>query len=182
MAQVLAKSGQPIRNNGMTVPGGGAIAATGSPVTVVTRELVQGYTSTGVGGTHVLSKTGANIGTLKAVSAGTFERPMVSGQYVMMRQGYVGGAASTFLNSGAADFGRRSINVKTNRRSYHITSWNYVTGAATKGADTNDTFNDDHAATPTRAIPGELTYAHHGLAKSGALAIPLNADYPAVTG
>jgi hypothetical protein len=181
MAETKAKSTQPIRNNGGVVPRGGAITA-GSPITSAPDNLTQGYTSLGVGGTKPISSASANIGTQKAVSAGTFARNMVTSQYVMMRYGFVGGAASTFLNSGAADYGRRSINFKTNRRSYHITSWNYVTGAATKSGDTNDSFNDDHAATPTRAIPGELTYTDHGLARTGSLAVPLRDDYKAKTG
>jgi hypothetical protein len=181
MAQTTAKSGQPVRNNGAVVPRGGAIV-TGGPVTSAPDTLTQGYTSRGVGGTTVLSKTGANIGTQKAVTANAFARQMVAGQYVMMRYGYIAGSATNFLNSGAADFGRRSIHGKTNRRSYHITSWNYVTGAATKGADTNDDMGSDHAAIPTRAIPGELTYTDHGMAATGALAVPLNDDYDAKTG
>lgn len=181
MAQTTAKANQPVKNNGAVVPRGGAIA-TGGPVTSAPDNLTQGYTSKGVGGTDVLSKTGSNIGTQKAVTANAFARQMVPGQYVMMRYGYIAGSATNFLNSGAADFGRRSIHYKENRRSYHITSWNYTTGAATKSGDTNDNFGTDDAARPTRAIPGELTLTDHGLAKSGSLAVPLNTDYPAKTG
>lgn len=179
-----AKSGQPVRNNGGVVPRGGAIT-TGSPITSAPDNLTMGYTSRGVGGTTVLSKTGANIGTQSAISGNSFARTMASGQFVMMRYGFVAGSASTFLNSGAADFGRRSIHGKTNRRSYHITSWaiNNPGGTltTTKGSDTNDSFNNDDAATPTRAIPGEFTYTEHGMAKTGSLAVPTNADYPAKT-
>lgn len=180
MATTVAKSGQPVRNNGAVVPRGGNIA-TNSPVTSAPDNLTQGYNSRGVGGTTPLSKTGSNIGTMKAVSSGTFARNMVSGQYVMMRYGTIGGSTTNFLNSGAGDFGRRSILSKTNRRSYHITSWNYVTGVATKSGDTNDSFGADNAADPTRAIPGELVYTDHGMAKSGSLAIPLYDDYEAKT-
>lgn len=181
MATTVAKSGQPVRNNGAVVPRGGAIVS-GGPVTSAPDNLTQGFTSKGVGGTTVLSKTGANIGTLKAVSANGFARTMTPGHFVMMRYGFIAGAASGFLNSGAADFGRRSIHGKTNRRSYHITSWNYLTGAATKGADTDDDMGSDHAAIPTRAIPGELTFTDRGIARSGSLAVPLNDDYDAKTG
>lgn len=181
MAQVKAISSNAIKNNGATVPRGGAIVS-GGPVTSAPDNLTQGYTSKGVGGTQVISQTGANIGTQKAVTANAFARTMVAGQYVMMRYGYIAGSATNFLNSGAADFGRRSIHYKENRRTYHITSWDYETGVATKGASTNDTFNDDHAARPTRAIPGELTITDHGLATTGSLAVPLNTDYPAKTG
>jgi hypothetical protein len=106
---------------------------------------------------------------------------MTPTQYMMYGQGYIAGTASIFMNSGAADFGRRSIHSKTNRRTVHITSWNYETGAATKGADTDDSFGADHAATPTRAIPGEFQYTDHGMAKTGTLAVPTQADYPAKT-
>ena len=179
MAQKKAISGNPYRNNGMTIPGGGT-TTTGSPVTSTDRNLIQGYTSKGVGGTRAaLSST---LGTEEVTSSRAFGYPMAAGKFIMTRYGFVGGVASTFLNSGASDFGRRSIHSKTNRRSYHITSWNYETGAATKGDNTNDDFGADHAATPTRAIPGELTYTHHGMAYSGALAVPLNADYGPKTG
>jgi hypothetical protein len=180
MAQTTAKSG-PIRNNGATVPRGGAIVS-GGPVTSAPDNLTQGYTSKGVGGTSVISQTGSNIGTQKAVTANAFARTMVAGQFVMMRYGYIAGSATNFLNSGAADFGRRAINYKENRRSYHITSWDYETGVATKGAPTNDDFGQDHAARPTRAIPGEFTFTDRGIATSGALAVPLNDDYDAKTG
>lgn len=180
MAQVKAKTSQPIRNNGATVPGGGAIV-TGGPVSSAPDNLTQGYTSKGVGGTSVISQTGSNIGTQKAVTGAAFARQMVAGQYVMMRYGFIAGSSNTFLNSGAADFGRRAINYKENRRTYHITSWNYLTGAATKGAPTNDDFGQDHAARPTRAIPGELTFTDRGIATSGSLAVPLNDDYDAKT-
>lgn len=181
MAQTTAKAGQPVRNNGGVIPRGGAITS-GGPITSAPDNLTQGYRSAGVGGTSPISKTGSNIGTQKAVSSKNFAYTMEAGKYVMFGYGFVGGTASTFLNSGAADFGRRSIHYKTNRRSYHITSWDYVTGAATKGADTNDNFNNDDAATPTRAIPGELVYTDHGMAKSGTLAVPLATDYSAKTG
>ena len=181
MAQTTAKAGQPVRNNGATVPRGGAIVS-GGPVTSAPDNLTQGYTSKGVGGTSVISQTGANIGTLKAVSANGFARTMTPGHFVMMRYGFIAGAASGFLNSGAADFGRRSIHYKETRRSYHITSWHYETGVATKGADTNDSFGTDDAARPTRAIPGELTFTDRGIASSGSLAVPLNDDYDAKTG
>lgn len=166
MATTIAKAGQPIRNNGAVIPRGGTTTA-GSPVTSSPDNLTQGYRQSGVGGTNPISKTGANIGTSKAVNANTFARNMVAGQALMFRYGHVAGSSSTFLNTGAADYYRQSIYGKTNRRSYHITSWNYETGVATKDSDTNDSFGADNAATPTRAIPGELQYFDHGTAKVG---------------
>ena len=181
MAQTTARAGRPVKNNGAVVPRGGDIASNG-PVTSAPDTLTQGYTSKGVGGTSVISQTGSNIGTQKAVSANAFARTMVAGQFVMMRYGFIAGSSTNFLNSGAADFGRRAIHYKENRRSYHITSWDYETGVATKGAPTNDDFGRDDAARPTRAIPGEFTFTDRGIATSGSLAVPLNTDYPAKTG
>lgn len=68
-----------------------------------------------------------------------------------------------------------SIHAVVSRRTVHITSWNYATGVATKGNNTVDAFGDDHASTPTRAIPGELVYT------TGA-PLPTMDDYKAITG
>ena len=174
MAIHNAVSGQPVKDNGATIPRGGNIDSS-STVTNAPDNVTQGAGSNG--GTQPVAS--ATLGTQAAVSGQAFARQDVAGQFVMRTYGFIHGAASNMLNSGASDFGRRAIHSKTNRRSYHITSWDYATGAATKGADTNDDFNDDHAATPTRAIPGEFTYTDRGIAKSGALAVPLNADYEA---
>lgn len=66
---------------------------------------------------------------------------------------------------------------------YNITSWNYVTGAATKGANAGDSFTYNNIssgsaltqeAQPTMAIPGELVY-------SLGTATPTMADYKART-
>lgn len=172
MASGKAISGNPYRNNGATVSRGGAIT-TGSPVTNAPDSTVQGYQKGN--GSVVIAK--ASQGTGKAVSANAFSRNMVSGQYIMMRYGYLAGSATNFMNSGAGDFGRRAIHSLTTRETYHITSWNYVTGAATKGVNTTDDFGADHAAAPTRAVPGEFQYTDHGMAKSGSLAVPTLADY-----
>jgi hypothetical protein len=181
MAVTKAITANPYVNNGGTIPHAGNVGSD-NPITNVNRSLIQGYTSRGVGGTKPVLKNGGNVGTDEATTSRAFAFPMAAGKFIMTRYGFVGGSASTFLNSGASDFGRRSIHVKTNRRSYHITSWNYETGAATKGAATNDDFGSDHAAIPTRAIPGELTFTAHGMAATGALAVPLNDDYEAKTG
>lgn len=179
MAVTRAISANAVRNSGGTIPTAGTVA-TGSPITNTNRGLIQGYTSRGVGGTVASAK--ASLGTDEAIASRAFAFPMSAGKYVMRRNGFMGGTNATFLNSGASDFGRKSIHSKTNRRTYHITSWNYETGVATKGAPTNDSFGADHVTTPTRAIPGEFTYTSHGMARSGALAVPLAADYGPRTG
>lgn len=174
-----ARSGRPYRNNGATIPRAGAIESN-SPITNAPDNVTQGYASRGVGGTTIVD-TGA---TEKAVSSGTFARNMVAGQFVMMRYGFIGGSSTNFLNSGAADFGRRSIHYKEGIRTRKVVTagWNYVTGQPlTTPSMSNDSFGQDDAARPTRAIPGEFVFTDRGLAKSGALAVPLVTDYPAKT-
>lgn len=115
----------------------------------------------------------ATSGNKKAVSAGNWAK-MVANQYVIKGYcSYLGGVANTKLNSsvGAGNI-HKSIHAKTTRVTVHITSWNYATGVATKGANTTDDFGADNAATPTASVPGELTYLVTGLT-------PTQTDYEA---
>lgn len=107
---------------------------------------------------------------------------MTKGRYIGKVIGqYVAGSASSIMRSPSADYNRVPYNPARGNRRYHITSWNYATGAATKGANAGDlvkyrdiTGNNDNLAFeafPTRAVPGELTY-NVGL-KGG----PVMADY-----
>lgn len=119
-------------------------------------------------------------GSYKAFS-GNFGK-MVSRQYVGMVIGsYVAGVASSTLRIPGAHFIRHGIPVARGNRRYNVTSWNAVTGAATKGANAGDAVyyhdvannNDSLQAEvmPTRAIPGELVY------DSGHRSGPTMADY-----
>lgn len=166
------------RNNGATILKGGDIDNSGT-VTNAPYEAIVSPNNTQGHGSKVNEGSSWNQ---KAVTGGTFAK-MAAGSYVMRKVATtLAGVANTVLLFGSSDFGRRAIHLKTTRRSYHITSWNYVTGAATKGAATNDSFGADHAATPTRAVPGELVYTDHAIPKSGALAVPKQDDYKAKTG
>lgn len=98
------------------------------------------------------------------------------------------GASSTLLRSGASDYGiRRSIHKvegglgRTTKTATAIRAgnWNEYSGVwTTKPTVANDSIGDvsgstvtdgtaDHAATPTRAIPGELVYREGGKQKVG---------------
>lgn len=78
------------------------------------------------------------------------------------------GTSIASLRLVAADSGstRRAIALAVSNYRYQITSWNAVTGAATKGANDGDayTFIDPVSgsaaveAKPTRAVPGEFVY------------------------
>jgi hypothetical protein len=165
------------RNNGATVVKGGnidsSLTVSNAPYTSVIDGQRTGYGS---------APNEGSSWNQKAISGGTWAQ-MVEGSYVIRKvTTSLAGVANTTLLFGNSDYGRRSIHWKTSRRSYHITSWDYVTGEATKDPDTNDAFGDDHAATPTRAVPGEYVFTDHAIPLSGALAVPLQGDYEAKTG
>lgn len=107
-------------------------------------------------------------------------------KYVMRRVSTeLAGLTKTILRSGASDFGvRRSIHkleaMRTNRVATAIRAgyWDEYNGVfTTKPTNNNDIsdFGTDHAATPTRAVPGELVY------KTGK-PLPVQANYPEKTG
>lgn len=177
--QTVIGSGN-FKNNGGTVVYGGAANTAGAITNVPDLSIVASrFVKTNGNGpvitTNVIQKADTN-GSFGVMTAGSY---VIRG----VTDTLAGVSKTALLSGGSCPIsGYRPINWKTNRRTYHITSWNYVTGAATKGAATNDDFGADHAATPTRAIPGELTITDHGLANTGALSVPLNTDYEAKTG
>lgn len=182
MATKKAVTANDKKNNGATVFYGGT--ADGKNVTNVLSLETAGYW----GRKNVGVVESSNIATTYALSAGNFAK-MTAGRYVIMRNcSYLAGTSNTTLQSGAGDFGRRPINWSESARRLHITSWNYATGVATKGGSAGASYDYvnigttthiDHAAHPTRAIPGELTVTDHHLARD---ATPTNKDYPAKTG
>jgi len=114
----------------------------------------------------------AKYGTYKPVSAGTFNAQR-AGQYIIpLVTTLIAGVANTTLQSGAGDFGRNSINrIKDIRITYlYQFQWaqlgnnigSGVTITATVKNTVNDTLGTDVAATPTRALPGQLVYIETG--------------------
>lgn len=185
MATTKAISGNAVKNNGGTVMRAGNLDGRN-----VTKDL--SIRTSLSQDTHTQVKNATTCGVQKAVSGGTFGY-QAAGNYVGMKYTgmYVAGVASNALRSGAGDFGlgtRKAINALGGSRRYNITSWNYVTGAATTGGlagaafswiDPNTaggtTTGSDSAANPTRAIPGEFTYLVTGIT-------PTNLDYSSKTG
>jgi hypothetical protein len=106
---------------------------------------------------------------------------MVARTYIgKIIQSTVAGTTSSVMRIPAGDFHATSIPMSVGQRRYNITSWSYLTGAATKGANAGvaDKFHDIAAnndnlaneAFPSRAVPGELVY------RSGK-ALPVQDDY-----
>jgi hypothetical protein len=169
-----AVSGSDYVNNGATVVGGGNIG-TNAPVTnVPTTAQVLGHRS-GSNGSSVASGDYAGA---KWITYGADFATMTAGQYVIRRNcSQLAGNSYTGLQSGGNAAGaHHSIHFNTSRSTVMIEYWLYPSGVPVYAA-TNPSgceFGDDHAALPTRAIPGELVYMVTGTtATSG--------DYPART-
>ena len=165
MSTQAVTSGSAVNNGGTIKKAGNANTTTG-PITA-TRTLMEDAVRTTYGAQVKLSSgsTGSsgNLGTANAFT--NFAYQMVPGRYIMKKStGYVNGSANTLLTSCAADVGiRRAIpKLETTRAmgSGYLTSWDYETGAITKGANAGGvtSFGSDNAASPTDAVPGELAY------------------------
>jgi hypothetical protein len=126
-----------------------------------------------------------------ALSSGIFAHNNTSPVAVRLTTTLAGSVNNSFLRSGASDLNsRRSIHrqekVRTNRITTAIRAgyWNIYTGTWSTtpttavdsfwdiANDTTSSTSTDQAATPTRTVPGELTY------KLGQ-PVPVSVDYPA---
>lgn len=175
-----AVSANAYKNNGATVMYGGNVP-TGNTNSLDYTYI--GRRSFFPGPKVVTGRTG------KALSGGDFAY-QVAGKWVMVGGNVtatLAGVANTSLLSGAADFGRRSINKMINLRSTFVTAWSWTMGSTTTYTATksnkniivgtvgvSNQYGNDNEATSSRTLPGELTYM------KGAVA-PVNADYPART-
>ena len=159
------------RNNG------GAVIKAGTSATLVDN-VALGYSNVGVFGSSVADGTNTD----KALSAGTFSYNNQSPIDKRVTT-TLSGVSNTYLQSGAAKPDLvRSIHklevVRTRRLTTAIRAgyWNIYSGSFTTPPTVAvDTFATDEAATPTRSVPGELTY------KTGA-PTPVNDNYKAKTG
>lgn len=162
-----AISGNPVKNDTGTILGVNDVSnVNGLPI-------IENTTNTGsVYGSKlalaVSPASSGNIGTAKAISGGRFSN-LTAGDYIIRGiTTTIAGSASTILKSGASDVGGpRGRNAWYGYRRQNITSWNYETGAATKGAGDGDLvlasgingttgIRADHAN--SYVVPGELTY------------------------
>jgi hypothetical protein len=175
-----------------TVNNGGVAQNVGTSTVLTTRALGTPDRGGVFGSTPVDSATKDYAD--KALSAGTFKAENQRGVIQRVTSSLAGGVANTFLTHAADDASNaRSIHrqekVTTTRTSTAIRAgyWNTYTGQwSTPPTTATDNFWDiandttsatstDEAATPTRAVPGELTY------KLGNPA-PVSVDYKAKTG
>jgi hypothetical protein len=153
--------------------------------TTVLNSVDLGYSNVGVFGSSVVDGTDAD----KSIDAGTFsynnQKPIAK----RITEELAGGVSNTFLQSGASkpELTRsiHKLEVLTTRRlttAIRAGKWNIFKGAflnnQNQSADNpvvaTDTLASDNAATPTRAVPGELVY------KTSA-PVPVQDDYKAKT-
>lgn len=178
-----------IKNNGATVLGINSATTTtaGSPVTqtfeVKANALSEGQ-DVGYGG-KVLALTGSKwkAGIQTSKGSGTLAYQPKKGDPQFLVRGYaskINNVASTLLTFPGSETGERvAIHDLSTTRRIHISSINYNTGIATDGGNAGDSvdFSADHAATPTRAVPGEFTILEDFVTFTNN-----NKDYPAKTG
>lgn len=117
----------------------------------------------------------------KPLSSGTFNS-QVKGLYIIRRvTTSLAGVANTILQSGAANSRRRSIHSIQSVRGTTLSAWSFASltyeGNPVYTWTTYKSLDDlgaDHAAAPTAAVPGELTY------RTGKK-LPVNDDYKSKT-
>lgn len=122
----------------------------------------------------------ATSGVTKPYSAGTFLYQAKNKYIIRSVSDSISGVTTSILRIVGSDYNRVAHSPSRGNRRYNITSWNYVTGAATKGVNAGDLVkfhdiaaNDDNLAVEAMApnvIPGEFTY------RTGA-PLPVNADF-----
>ena len=194
-----------LKNNGATVAMGGNIdttrTVTNAPgMTHINTPNTAGARRRGDHRNNPQART--TLGTQTTKGSGTFAYVMLAGQFVGKRMATESNGVTTAVTgdtllSGGRGKGHRSrtaIHYLETTRALGVNTWNYVTGAISKGGTAGNQiqFIDpasgggstaaDSAARPTRAIPGELVYTAHGMAFSGSLAVALSDDYKAKTG
>ena len=182
-------SGTGTKNNGATVLGINAATTTtaGSPVTRTFEVKANAISETpDVGyGAKVVALTGskwkAGVQTAKGSGALAYQPKANDPQFLL--RGYaskINNVASTLLTFPGSEVPERvAIHDLSETERIDITSIAYSTGIATDGGNAGDnvSFNADHAATPTRAVPGEFTILEDFVTFTNN-----NKDYPAKTG
>lgn len=187
MASTTAKGSGSTVNNGGTIVGAGNVSAD-SPVTKVIdiNDLNTGreYGSKVVVNTAVGNGTSDPQGVIKAVSSGTFAYTPPKGSNFLLRAagdtnaGKVNGSSSSVLSipGGVSNVSIHKLVTTRQLGTYATASFNVLarpstsvvpgrtkgTGAGTEvtyvQADDGSTAATDDAASPTRSVPGELTY------------------------
>jgi hypothetical protein len=177
------------KNNGGTVLGVTSATTTtaGSSVTrtLQVSDLAISETPDSGYGAKIVALTGSKwkpgIQTAKGSGALAYQPKANDPQFLIRGQSSkINNVASTLLTFPGSETGERvAIHDLATTRRIHITSIAYGTGIATDGGNAGDSvsFNADHAATPTRAVPGEFT-----ILESFVTFTDNNKDYSAKTG
>lgn len=150
------------KNKGGTVVFGGNANTTSGPITNVPA-LSLNVANKAIGqtiGSQVIS--GGLTGVQKALSSGNLAT-MTKGRYVMtwLSGGYLAGVAARSFNT-PANYNINNIQSIHKKESYRsrlivTAGWNYVTGRPlTTPTAQSDSFGNDDAARPSRAVPGEF--------------------------
>lgn len=174
-----------------TVNDGGVAINVGSSASLLSNRAL-GRSDVSVFGSTVISDATIDYAD-PALSAGTFAHNNNEPIGVRLTDTLAGSVSNTFLRSGASDLtSRRSIHrqekVRTNRFTTAIRAgyWNIYSGQWTTtpttavdnfwdiANDTTSATSTDQAASPSRDVPGELTY------KLGQ-PVPVSVDYAAKT-
>lgn len=179
----------PVKNDSATMLNAGDTNSSVNNLSLIERNTPQTKYGSKLG-LAVSPVASGNIGTAKTISGGRFSN-LEEGNYIGKRYtSTIAGTSSSLLRSGAADVagGKRGKTAYGGERRLHITSWDAVTGAATKGGNAGDLipasgfdgvtgFRADHANSfsSTDLVPGELTF------HTGKLANPTNVDYASKT-
>lgn len=162
MATQAVTSGGP-RNDGGTIKAAGTVAGT----------RFENKDHESVGRQVNVPVNSSNVGTTKPLTSGTFGYDTKYGtdRGTVLAVGAntkISGVASSLLTSPTAHIpGAPPYATSRGNYRWHRTSWDYVTGALTKGGNAGDlfTFIDAeaggalaHEAFPTDAVPGKLVY------------------------
>ena len=171
MATTKAVAGSTQKNNGSTILNGGTTSNPANNILTFAQNTVTPKPKGVVQAVSALES--GNLGTLKAVSGGNFSH-QTAGEYTGMIIGTkIAGVTNNVLKSPASDKGsRKALHYGRGNNRYDVTTYNYFTGAATKGGNAGVAFTywDPVAGTaiavepkPTSSIPGELTYMVNGV-------------------
>ena len=139
----------------------------------------------------------SNGGVITAKGSGTFAYDSASSDFIGIRMtSLINGISNTTLLSGGQGEGRFTGSIHGLETYYNLPKFtfnangSYASTSSAGGTATNytdsagngSTASADSAANPTRAIPGELVYTGHSVARQGSLAVPTQDDYKAKTG
>ena len=175
--QQKAVSANNVHNNGLTIVNAGNIAST-SPVTNAPGYVKILAFHPATNGSIVPHAATTNGGHLNVDNSGVPTAKALVGNYAIMTAAryiirrytqFIAGNASTIFNSGCSDGPqRRSINRQLHGRATEMYGFSYAGGPSAKAGGAvvvtysytrmNPIWCNDKAASPTRALPGDVVF------------------------